>query len=1344
MRLTAINLVGFKSFVDATNIRLMGSLVAVVGPNGCGKSNLIDAVRWVLGESSAKQLRGESMQDVIFNGAASRPRSFRAAVELVFDNADPEAAPQGAWGRYAEISVKRTLDRQGESAYFINRQSARKKDVTDLFLGTGVGKRGYAVIEQGMISRIVEAKPEELRRYLEEAAGVSKYKERRAETEAKLSASRANLDRLSALQRELDAQIRRLGAQAKAAARHRELSAALKAAQDAVDYLRYLREGAESARAEREAQESDAALKALSAAAESLERKGIENENALDRARKSEAALALRRAGLRERRAALEAKIESAREQARARARRMEETRLKRAALAEQKDEREAEIERLDDEWTEASLRLESADERIEGLEARLDDGRERWGRVEADAAQKRADLDDAERESQFLKRAQSDLNARRAETEAKLKEARGRAAAFGRLGGAGAGPGDAPDEAGAAGALDEANDLDAPDALAAESEQEAESAREREDLGRRLEESRREAGRLGAQMRALEDEKDDLDRALRDARTRRDRLRDDLLSLCARKMALDEDRAAARSAPGLDGKGGGDGQGGGLAAEPESDSPSALLESIEIEPAWRDAVAADLRERLSARKAAPGAYRRIAQGLAVLAPGQAIAQCGPGSGAGAEGALGGAGADPALERERAEASALGLVALADQARAAECFAPALRLWLDGAYGAPPGPLDADALARFLAARPGARAYLPDGSRLDALSAAKGGDSGAAGALRSKAQSERLGGEIARLEPMARDAEAALRSRCDALAELERSLDRLRAQLGAADLAARDAQLRLSQNQARAERLAAQRQRRLAEIARRRAKEERERAQRRAEEQRLQGACAALEESLGAMGLEAESLDARLEAALGRTLALAARHAEASEAQGRAQAERDEAEQNLSALRETRRAEALRLKDVESARAVSRERLASVAAQLKSLDEQDERDEREAREAASASAPGGADGAEPDDESALQSLKDAEAKLEREIEDQAAVSQALKDGQEQWRALKGQNSREIEKARALREKRALKAQEKRLTAQNTQAALAARGADWAALRASGWAQSDAPRLQKEAQSLAAELDALGPVNFGALDELAEREAAAQNYADQRADLEGAIARLEGAIRDIDAQCKRLFDATFRDVNDRLGRIFPQLFGGGEARLETVKPADQDGRGAPACAATQAGPDGALGRKLQGGAGDSAGSSGSDGLSGSIGQAGLAAAEPSAGLGADARPLEEGVTILARPPGKKNSTIHQLSGGEKALAAMSLVFALFTLNPAPFCLLDEVDAPLDDVNTLRFCKLVEALSERTQFLYISHNQITMRMANQLLGVTQREKGVSRIVAVNLDEAVKMLG
>lgn len=1337
MRLTAINLVGFKSFVDATNIRLMGSLVAVVGPNGCGKSNLIDAVRWVLGESSAKQLRGESMQDVIFNGAASRPRSFRAAVELVFDNADPEAAPQGAWGRYAEISVKRTLDRQGESAYFINRQSARKKDVTDLFLGTGVGKRGYAVIEQGMISRIVEAKPEELRRYLEEAAGVSKYKERRAETEAKLSASRANLDRLSALQRELDAQIRRLGAQAKAAARHRELSAALKAAQDAVDYLRYLREGAESARAEREAQESDAALKALSETAESLERKGLENENALDRARKSEAALALRRAGLRERRAALEAKIESAREQARARARRMEETRLKRAALAEQKDEREAEIERLDDEWTEASLRLESADERIEGLEARLDDGRERWGRVEADAAQKRSELDEAERESQFLKRAQSDLNARRAETEAKLKEARDRAAAFGRLEGAGPGPGDASDEPSAAGALDEA------DALRAESEQEAESAREREDLGRRLEESRREAGRLGAQRRALEAEKDDLDRALRDARTRRDRLRDDLLSLRARKMALDEDRAAARSAPGLDGNEDGDGRGGGLAAEPESDSPSALLESIEIEPAWRDAVAADLRERLTARKAAPGAYRRIAQGLAVLAPGQAIAQCGSGSASGSgaepEAAPRGAGADAAHERERAEASALGLVALADQARAAECFAPALRLWLDGAYGAPPGPLDADALARFLAARPGARAYLPDGSRLDALSAAKGGDSGAAGALRSKAQSERLGGEIARLEPMARDAEAALRSRCDALAELERSLDRLRAQLGAADLAARDAQLRLSQNQARSERLAAQRQRRLAEIAQRRAKEERERAQRRAEEQRLQGACAALEESLGAMALEAESLDARLEAALGRTLALAARHAEASEAQGRAQAERNEAEQSLSALRETRRAEALRLKDVESARAVSRERLASVAAQLKSLDEQDERDEREAREAASAAA-GGADGAEPDDESALQSLKDAEAKLEREIEDQAAVSQALRDGQEQWRALKGQNGREIEKARALREKRALKAQEKRLTAQNTQAALAARGADWAALRALGWAQSDAPRLQKEAQSLAAELDALGPVNFGALDELAEREAAAQNYADQRADLEGAIARLEGAIRDIDAQCKRLFDATFRDVNDRLGRIFPQLFGGGEARLETVKPAAPDGRGAVA-AAPQAGPDGSGGRKSQGGAGDSAGSSG---LSGSIGQAGLAAAEPSAGLGADARPGEEGVTILARPPGKKNSTIHQLSGGEKALAAMSLVFALFTLNPAPFCLLDEVDAPLDDVNTLRFCKLVEALSERTQFLYISHNQITMRMANQLLGVTQREKGVSRIVAVNLEEAVKMAG
>ncbi|HKY02176.1 MAG TPA: AAA family ATPase, partial [Burkholderiales bacterium] len=219
MRLTQLKLAGFKSFVDPTTITVPGQLVGVVGPNGCGKSNIIDAVRWVLGESKASALRGESMQDVIFNGSTLRKPVARASVELIFDNSLGKAA--GQWSQYAEISVKRVLTREGESTYLINNTVVRRRDIQDIFLGTGVGPRAYAIIEQGMISRVIEAKPEELRVFLEEAAGVSKYKERRRETEHRLEDTRENLARVDDIRRELDAQIEKLTQQAEVAKQYK-------------------------------------------------------------------------------------------------------------------------------------------------------------------------------------------------------------------------------------------------------------------------------------------------------------------------------------------------------------------------------------------------------------------------------------------------------------------------------------------------------------------------------------------------------------------------------------------------------------------------------------------------------------------------------------------------------------------------------------------------------------------------------------------------------------------------------------------------------------------------------------------------------------------------------------------------------------------------------------------------------------------------------------------------------------------------------------------------------------------------------------------------------------------
>ena len=236
MRLTQIKLAGFKSFVDPTTIPVPSQLVGIVGPNGCGKSNIIDAVRWVLGETRASELRGESMQDVIFNGSDQRRAAGRASVELVFDNAEGRA--MGQWSVFSEISVRRILTRDGNSSYYINNQQVRRRDIHDLFLGTGLGSRGYAIIGQGMINRLIEARPEELRTYLEEAAGVSRYKERRRETENRLEDTRENLTRVEDILSELENQLRRLESQAEVATKYRQLQAEGEQKQYAFWYLK--------------------------------------------------------------------------------------------------------------------------------------------------------------------------------------------------------------------------------------------------------------------------------------------------------------------------------------------------------------------------------------------------------------------------------------------------------------------------------------------------------------------------------------------------------------------------------------------------------------------------------------------------------------------------------------------------------------------------------------------------------------------------------------------------------------------------------------------------------------------------------------------------------------------------------------------------------------------------------------------------------------------------------------------------------------------------------------------------------------------------------------------------
>src|ERR1035437_5597636 len=263
VRLNSIKLSGFKSFVEPTTFLLPGQLVGVVGPNGCGKSNIMDAVRWVLGESKASELRGESMQDVIFNGTTSRKPASRASVELIFNNADPRAG--GQWSQFDEIAVKRVLTRDGTSSYYINNQPVRRRDVQDVFLGTGLGPRAYAIIGQGTISRIIESKPEELRLFLEEAAGVSKYKERRRETENRLSDTRENLTRVQDILRELNANLDKLEKQAEVAQKYHALTSTVTLKQQQLWFLKRAEAQADQARIHAESQGAVNALEARTA-----------------------------------------------------------------------------------------------------------------------------------------------------------------------------------------------------------------------------------------------------------------------------------------------------------------------------------------------------------------------------------------------------------------------------------------------------------------------------------------------------------------------------------------------------------------------------------------------------------------------------------------------------------------------------------------------------------------------------------------------------------------------------------------------------------------------------------------------------------------------------------------------------------------------------------------------------------------------------------------------------------------------------------------------------------------------------------------------------------------------
>ncbi|WP_449369284.1 chromosome segregation protein SMC [Vogesella facilis] len=1133
-----------------------GQLVAVIGPNGCGKSNVIDAVRWVLGESSAKQLRGESMQDVIFNGSSTRKPVSRAAVELVFDNGDGQLT--GPWGQYAEVAIKRVLTRQGESSYYINNQQVRRRDITDLFLGTGVGARGYAVIEQGMISRIIEARPEELRAYLEEAAGVSRYKERRRETENRLADTRDNLTRIEDLKLELSRQVEKLTEQAEVAANYQDMRGALTFKQNLLALARREEAARQEAAARGELARIETEEAALEAAHTHLETE-LETVRethyaASDAVHEAQQALFEANATL----ARLEEQQRHRLQSSERLTRELNSARSERQQLAEHKAQVAAEL----DDWL---PRREEAQLRMEEAQMGLEDGADSLPSAEAGfrvadqrLTQMTAQIANLTRERD-LARQQGEHQRRGIEQLAGRDDALRRELQDLNL------PDAAALQLAQAQVVDAQSALDAVRArLAADEAKQADLSAEREQLDKQLAQLGADAARAEAEVAALD-------------------------AVLAREAA-------------------GEQLAGWLQAQQLAAAPT-LWQSLQVDEAWRVAVEAMLAERLAARaallpEAMPPAPLTVVDGSAAPA-----------------------------------AANVGRLRLSAQLQVAAPFAAAVADWLAGVYCA-------DSLAQAIARRGELAAgecwITPDGHRVSCASvsfhAAGSGDGMMARKAARDAAAERLAAiepEITRLQRRRDGTQATLGMLAEAVRAQKGALSRLEGELNAAtlehvklDQAARQGAARLAAIHAEQARLAEERRHGQDTIAE---------AELLAEENAMQ--LEELQQALEEVRLARLNAETGLELARNRT-----RDAERQVHEIRLAL--STAEQKVAEL--ARRARELEERDLQLA-----ERLETLAIEAETVEE-----------------------AAPDD-----ALQEALALRETREQGLAAARDALNALTETLRQ-HTQKQQEVSAALpALREARSdwlLKHQEARLNLERFNEELQGAGADEAELLPHLHDNLKPNALAAEIARLARAIEGLGAVNLAALQELEEASKRGDYLASQTDDLLQAMATLEEAIAKIDGETRDMLQQTYAAVNAKMSEFFPTLFGGGRAELVLT----------------------------------------GDDL------------------------LSAGIQIIAQPPGKKNSTIHLLSGGEKALTAMSLVFSLFSLNPAPFCLLDEVDAPLDDANTSRFCDLVKQMAASTQFLYISHNRLTMEMAEQLVGVTMQEQGVSRIVAVDIVEALKM--
>ncbi len=1166
LRLSHIKLSGFKSFVDPTHIALPGQIVGIVGPNGCGKSNVIDALRWVLGESRASALRGESMQDVIFNGSDKRKPVGRASVELLFDNSLGKAA--GQWSSYAEIAIKRVLQRDGDSSYFINNQHVRRKDITDIFLGTGLGARAYAIIEQGMISRIIEAKPEELRVFLEEAAGVSKYRERRRETELRIADTRENLLRVDDIRLELEKQLTHLAGQAEVAQQYRELETQRNTTQR---LLWLVNKQEAEARRSRYVQQIDKSRTELEAETARLREVESQLESARSGHYQLSDAVHSRQGDL----YAVNAEIARLEQH-------IAHLNDQRARLTQQiaNGERQIEQHRAQLQGVQGLLahwqhQQQDAGRKVEVCENHASTEGQRLPQVEAAARDTQERYNAVQREQLVLQQQLQLAETQREHIRSNVEQLESRRS---RL-------------------LLEQDNLPRPDneALAQAQQQAAE-------LESEYDAQQQQLTQLQEQLPVADAARSERRNMAQEQERQLSQVEAKLAALQQLQEQIDNDQNLKQ-----------------WLADYQLDKLPRLWQSVRIEAGWEDALEAVLRERINAIALQQGLDQTVAWDNAP--PGKLAVYAADGV--------------PAAAAQDNGFMPLARFVTCQDERAA----PVVADWLTGVYATETLALALNQRERLTA---GAWLVTPQGHLIGAHSVLfHAPDSQVHGVLARQREIESLqrqvqeqSSAVERGKQQAAQAEDdyhAIENRIAPLrstgSELQQRQHTLQMQI-----------LKLTQARERSHERSAQIAGELQELADQSAGAQRQ-------QQEITERMEMMRESITAQQADAEQV--RQQSAMQET-----HLREQRELVQRAQHELQEARffaktcaEKITDLEHNLKQTGDTLAQLEQALAQNRDELGKMEEGDSPQQLQQALDLRQAREQALAEA--------------RNALEHATLNLNQLEQERMACEQKLNP------------------LRAKAAELSLKEQEARLHFEQWAEQL--QGVDETALVPLLKETNARPNaLQNELTRLNGEIEALGAVNLAALEELQaaqERKA----YLDAQAeDLTEALETLEGAIRRIDKESREMLMATYDEVNGHLAEMFPVLFGGGEARLVLT--------------------------------GDEI--------------------------------LDSGVQVMARPPGKKNSSIHLLSGGEKALAAIALIFSLFQLNPAPFCLLDEVDAPLDDTNAERLCNLVRKMAQNTQFVFISHNKITMELAQQLVGVTMQERGVSHVVAVDIEEALRM--